>query len=92
MRAKKARFSYSVHERVREENREWIEKLQLLSQSMELGCSVFVDPRTKVHLRNESYTWVSETKDFSKDSSEEFGKSWISGLQDFQKLRLRSKS
>ena len=40
----------------------------------------FVGPRTKVHRLNEGYTWVSETKDFAKDSSEDFRKSKVSGL------------
>ena len=40
---------------------------------MKLDCSVFVEPRNKVHLCEESYAWVPETKDFVEDSSEEFG-------------------
>ena len=47
---------------------------------MELGCLVFVGLRTKVHLQDKSYTWVSETKDFTEDSCEEFGRSWVSGF------------
>ena len=45
---------------------------------MELGWSVFVRLRTKVHLYHESYAWVPETKDFAKDSHEEFERSWVS--------------
>ena len=41
-------------------------------RSTELGHSVFVEPRTKVHLCDENYTWVPETKDFAEDSSKEF--------------------
>ena len=29
---------------------------------MELGCSFFVWPRTKVHLRDERYAWVPKKK------------------------------
>ena len=88
MWAKKTHFSYSAHERERESR----ERSSNLSQRFtELGCSVFVGPRTKVHLRDESYTWVLETKEFAEDSSEEFGRLWVSRLRDFRKLRLRSK-
>ena len=34
----------------------------------------------KVHLLNEGYAWVPKTRDFAEDSSEEFGKSKVSGL------------
>ena len=65
----------------RERGRESIERNSNLSlQSTELGCLVFIRPRTKVHLRDESYVWVLETKDFIKDSSKEFGRLWVSGL------------
>ena len=40
----------------------------------------FVGPRTKVHLLDEGYVWVSKTRDFVEDSSEEFGKSKVSCL------------
>ena len=46
----------------------------------EIGWSEFVGPRMKVHLLDKGYAWVSKTRDFSKDSSEEFGKSKVSGL------------
>ena len=48
---------------------------------MEIGGSVFVGPRTKDHLLDKGYTWVSKTQDFAEDSSEEFGKSKVSGLE-----------
>ena len=81
MRAKKAHFSRSVHERVRERRRESRERSSNFSlRSMELGCSVFVGPRTKGHLCHESYAWVPKTKDFTEDSIEEYGRSWVSGL------------
>ena len=35
----------------------------------------------KVHLLNEGYAWVSKTWDFVGDSSKEFGKSKVSGLE-----------
>ena len=47
---------------------------------MEFCRSEFVGPRMKVHLLDEGYAWVPKTRDFSKDSSEEFGKSMVSGL------------
>ena len=34
----------------------------------------------KVHLLDEGSMWVLKTRDFAKDSSEEFGKSKVSGL------------
>ena len=34
----------------------------------------------KVHLLDEGYAWVPKPQDFSKDSSEEFGKSKVSCL------------
>ena len=49
-------------------------------QSTEIGWSKFVRPRMKVHLLNEGYAWVPKTRDFAEDSSEEFGKSKVSGL------------
>ena len=58
---------------------------------MELGYSIFVGLRTKVHLLDESYVWVPKTKDFSEDSSEEFERLWVSGLRDFRKFLLRFK-
>ena len=49
-------------------------------RSTEIGLSEFIGLRTKFHLLDEGYEWVSKTRDFSKDSSEEFGKSKVSGL------------
>ena len=42
--------------------------------------SEFVRPRIEVHLLDESYAWVLKLRDFAEDSSEEFGKSKVSGL------------
>ena len=50
-------------------------------QSMEIDWSEFVGPRMKVHLLDEGYEWVLKTRDFSKDSSKEFGKLKVSGLE-----------
>ena len=49
-------------------------------RSTEFRWSEFVGPRTKVHILNEGYVWVSKTWDFAEDSSEKFGKSKVSGL------------
>ena len=49
-------------------------------RSTEIQLSVFVGPRTKVHLLDKGYAWVSKTLDFTEDSSEEFRKSKVSGL------------
>ena len=34
----------------------------------------------KVHLLDEGHAWVPKTRDFAEDSSEELGKSKVSGL------------
>ena len=34
----------------------------------------------KVHLLDEGYAWVPKTRDFTEDSSKEFGKSKVFGL------------
>ena len=47
---------------------------------MEIDGLVFVEPRTKDHLLDKGYAWVLKTRDFSEDSSEEFGKSRVLGL------------
>ena len=49
-------------------------------RSMEFCRSEFIRPITKVHLLDEGYVWVPKTRDFPEDSSEEFGKSKVSGL------------
>ena len=49
-------------------------------RSTEIDGSVFVGPRTKDHLLNKGYAWVPKTRDFTKDSSEEFRKSRVLGL------------
>ena len=40
----------------------------------------FVGSRMKVHLLDEGYAWVSKTRDFVEDLSEDFGKSKVLGL------------
>ena len=47
---------------------------------MEIGGSIFIQPRTKDHLSEKGYAWVPKTRDFAEDSSEEFGKSRVSSL------------
>ena len=54
------------------------QNLSLLST--EIGWLEFVGPRKKVHLLDESYTWVPKPRDFAEDSSKEFGKSKVLGL------------
>ena len=49
-------------------------------RSTEIDRLVFVGPRTKDHLLDKGYVWVLKTRDFTKDSSEEFRKSRVSGL------------
>ena len=88
---KMSRFSAGKKKPVerRRESTERSSNFSLLST--ELGSSIFVDPRTKVHLRDESYAWVPKTMDFTKDSHEEFGRTWVLSLRDFRKLCLHSK-
>ena len=47
---------------------------------MEIDWLEFVGLSTKVHLLDKGYMWVPKTWDFVEDSSEEFGKSKVSGL------------
>ena len=49
-------------------------------RSTKIEWSNLVGPRSKVHLLDEGYTWVSKIRDFAEDSCEEFGKSKVSGL------------
>ena len=70
-----------LHERRRERERErGGESSNFSLRSMEIRWSEFVGPRTKVLLLNEGYVWVPKARDYSKDSSEEFGKSKVSGF------------
>ena len=69
--------SLVLHERRREREGE---SSNFSLRSMEIRWSEFVGPRTKVHLLNEGYVWVPKAQDYSEDSSEEFGKSKVSGL------------
>ena len=41
----------------------------------------FVGLRKKFHLLDKGYAWVPNIRDFAEDSSEEFGKSKVSGLR-----------
>ena len=47
---------------------------------MEFRWSEFFGSRMKVHLLEEGYECVPKTRDFTEDSSKEFGKSKVSGL------------
>ena len=49
-------------------------------RSTEISGSVFVGLGTKDHLLDKGYAWVSKTRDFAEDSSEEFWKSRVSSL------------
>ena len=62
------------------EERKGREKLQLLSTIYGDWWVGFVKPRTNDHLLDTGYVWVPKTRDFAEDSSEEFGKSRVSGL------------
>ena len=50
-------------------------------QSTEIGWSEFIGQRTKIHLLDEGYEWVPKTRDFTEESSKEFGKSKVSSLR-----------
>ena len=64
------------------EKKEMKKKNQNFSlRSTKFHWSEFVGSRTKVHLLDKGYVWVSTTWDFTEDSSEEFGKSKVSGLE-----------
>ena len=57
-----------------------MENQNLSLKSIEFRRLEFVRQRTKVHLLDDGYVWVPKTRDFVEDSSEEFGKSKVSGL------------
>ena len=62
------------------EERKIREKLQLFSTIYGDRWVDFIGPRTKDHLLDKGYVWVSKTRDFVEGSSEEFWKSRVSGL------------
>ena len=65
----------------KKKKREREERSSIFSlRSMEIGGSIFVRPRTKDHLLDKGYAWVSKTRDFVEDSSEDFEKSRVLGL------------
>ena len=66
--------------RVREREKRNKKNQNFYFRSMEFCRSKFIGPKMKVYLLDEGYMWVLETHDFTKDSSEEFGKSKVSGL------------
>ena len=67
-------------ERERERKKKKMRNSNFSLRSTEFRPSKFVRPRTKVHLLDEGYAWIPKTQDFVGDSSEEFGKSKVSGL------------
>ena len=67
-------------ERERERERER-ESSNFSLRSTKIEWSEFVGLRTKFHLLDEGYAWVPNIRDFTEDSSEEFGKSNVSGLR-----------
>ena len=56
-----------------------------------IGSSVFVGPRLKVRVLVEGNAWKPKSRIFVEDSSGRSGRSWVSGLRDLKKFRLRSK-
>ena len=86
----------NVRGRVREgEKKKFFKNKNFSFRSTEFRRSEFVGQRTKVHLLDEGYVWVPRTRDFTKDSREDFGKSKVSGLGsargDFLEFLLHSK-
>ena len=69
-----------MRERGREKRKNKNKNSNFSLRSTEFRRLEFVGPRTKVHLIDEGYVWVPKTRDFAEDSSEEFGKSKVSGL------------
>ena len=49
-------------------------------RSTEIGWSDLVGLRSKVHILDEGYVWVSKTRDFAEDSQENFWKSIVLGF------------
>ena len=79
MKEKKERsFSFLLFKREKKGKDMSFQNLSL--RSTEVGWSEFIRSRTKVHLLDEGYVWIPKTWDFTKDSSEEFGKSKVSGF------------
>ena len=64
IRAKRAHFPAGSRER--EEKRKRGEP-SLLPRSTKFRRSVFVGPRTKVHLIDEEYAWIPEKRDLIED-------------------------
>ena len=54
--------------------------LTLSPRSTNIGPSVFVEARDKVHLRDESYTWAPKSRNFDTVQIRVFGKSKVLGL------------
>ena len=73
------RFLLSVHDREGDKKKEK-KNLNFSLRSTEFRRLKFIGPKTKVHLLDEGYAWVPKTRDFTEDSSEEFGKSKVLSL------------
>ena len=90
MRARKAPFFFPDFVREKERREESFQGFS--PRSMEFYWSIFVGPRTKVHLIDKRYTWVPKIKDFDEDPKEEIrGKSKLSSLGGFLPIHPRSK-
>ena len=66
---------------MREKGREKKKKNPNFSlRSTEFRRSEFIGPITKVNILDEGYAWVPNPRDFTEESSKEFGESKVSGL------------
>ena len=82
-RHRKMTIQLSSHERERERKKKK-KNLNFSLRSTEFLRSKFIGPITKVHILDEGYAWVPKTRDFTEDSSKEFGESKVSGLGSVQ--------
>ena len=71
-------FFLLVHARVKKEGKRRVKSF--LPRSTKFRWLKFIGLRTKVHLIDEGYKWVSTTRDFIKNPNEEFRKSKVSSL------------
>ena len=66
---------------MREEKRERVRELQLLSTIYRDQLVGIRQAKNEVHLLVQGYAWVPKTRDFAKDLRKEFGKSKVLGLR-----------
>ena len=93
MRAKweKAHFFLVFHTQEREK-RECRERSSNFSlRSTELEWSSRIRPRLKVGVLVEGNVWTPKSGVLVGDSSEKFGRPWVSSFRVFEKLHFRSK-